>query len=118
MRFLTDNGFPALKLIAAAAAFVYLLSAVSSASGVLIADKNMEITGPAVISLRDISSLKSGTVDSKTIIHLSPSVKNVLVENYSYSAKTLSDELRAYTLQQAVFWAVATLALGSAVAAR
>ena len=63
-------------------------------------------------------TLESVAIDSKTVIHLPPSVKTVLVENYTYSPKLLADELRAYTLQQAIFWAVATLALGSAVAGR
>ena len=114
----TDNKCSGIKICAVAAAFIYFLTSISAASGILISEKYMEINGPATVSLRDINMIKSETIDSKTMIHLPSSVKTLLVEDFNYSPRLLSDELRAYTLQQAVFWTVATLALGSAVARR
>ena len=107
-----------LKVFSAVVALIFSVSGISSASGPLIAGKYIEINGPATVSLSDIASQKTVAIDQKTIIHLPPSVKNILVENHTYSAGILTDELRAYTVQQAIFWVVATLALGSAVARR
>jgi hypothetical protein len=96
MPFLTDNKFMPLKVFVLVIAVIFTTGQICPAAG----------------------TIESVAIDSKTIIHLPASVKTVLVENYTYSPKLLTDELRAYTFQQAVFWTIATLALASAVARR
>ncbi|MFH1386392.1 MAG: hypothetical protein ABIH50_01840 [bacterium] len=55
------------------------------------------------------------TVTGETVIHLPSTAKRVIIEKQNYSTARFEQEIRAYTIQQAVFWTIATIALGAAI---
>ena len=75
----------------------------------------LAVSGPAILNIEALGEDSTVIVPGEVMIHLPPSVKNVLVEKYTYPTNMFENEIRAYTIQQAVFWTVATLALGGVV---
>lgn len=96
-------------------AIAFLLILLMTAAMPGRAPAELRIAGPVIISLRDLEGLKSIDLDGEVEIHLPSTIKTVVVEKREYSEKMFEDEIRAYTLQQAVFWTLATLVLASAV---
>jgi len=97
---------------------VFCFPCASFSDVTVVGSKSLRIEGPAVIKLNDLGASDTICVSSETMIHLPKSVKNVFVENYNYPTSQFENEIRAYTIQQAIFWTITTLALGSSVRQR
>ncbi len=70
-----------------------------------------EITGPKTFFIQTPERTSIATIDCETVVHLPKSVKTVFVEEYQPRADGLEKEVRAYTIQQTVYWILATVIL-------
>ena len=117
MPLLTDNRF-ILKIFSAILIIVFCFPGASFSEVTVVSSKSLTIDGPAVIKLNDLGASDTICLSAETMIHLPKSVKNVFVEKYDYPTSQFEAEIRAYTIQQAIFWTITTLALGSSVRQR
>ncbi len=118
MRSLTDRRNNTKICSVALVIVVFLFSGISLGETVVTGNKNIVIKGTSLVKLSDLGAIDTIDVRDEALIHLPVSVKNVFVEKYEFPTSEFKDELGAYTIQQAIFWIVATLALGSAVSQR
>jgi len=78
-------------------------------------NEHLEIKGPAILTLKNIADLSAINIEDETMIHLPDSIKFIVVEQYELETESFRKEIRAYTMQQTLFWTAATLIVVNAI---
>ena len=102
------------KIIILFLAFIFVSRGMLGSSSALSLNKTerqIEIKGPVIISLKKLGGLETLRIDDETVIHLPDSAQLVMVEKYQIDTEPYEKEIRTHTIQHAFFWALTTLIL-------